>query len=272
MKTLLATNRLPLDITWTEASWSEPLCAVRAAQTVRFSPCRRAGSLGGLARRRALPNSGRGGRNFMSPAKTSPRFRAAFTLIELLVVISIIGLLAGILLPVLSAAKKKAKIAQARTEMVNLLGAINGYQNDYTSAPASKNIAGAGVDYTFTTTNNEVLFILMAKDTAPNPPNPNNSRNPQKHSYFDAKLAPNNSAPGLGSDHVFRDPWGNPYIITLDLNYDNSCDISPYIPYVKPPTVPSTPPIPGSAAIRSKGPDGKEGTNEERKDDRVSWK
>ena len=156
--------------------------------------------------------------------------------------------------------------------MVNLLGAINGYQNDYTSAPASKNIAGAGVDYTFTTTNNEVLFILMAKDTAPNPPNPNNSRNPQKHSYFDAKLAPNNSAPGLGSDHVFRDPWGNPYIITLDLNYDNSCDISPYIPYVKPPTVPSTPPIPGSAAIRSKGPDGKEGTNEERKDDEVSWK
>jgi hypothetical protein len=24
-------------------------------------------------------------------------------------------------------------------------------------------------------------------------------------------------------DGVYRDPWGNPYIITLDLNYDNKC-------------------------------------------------
>jgi hypothetical protein len=22
---------------------------------------------------------------------------------------------------------------------------------------------------------------------------------------------------------VFRDPWGNPYIISIDLNYDNKC-------------------------------------------------
>jgi hypothetical protein len=26
--------------------------------------------------------------------------------------------------------------------------------------------------------------------------------------------------PGVGTDLVYRDPWGNPYIITLDLNYD----------------------------------------------------
>lgn len=28
---------------------------------------------------------------------------------------------------------------------------------------------------------------------------------------------------GIGPDGVLRDPWGNPYIITLDLNYDNRC-------------------------------------------------
>ena len=27
-------------------------------------------------------------------------------------------------------------------------------------------------------------------------------------------------SPGVGSDGVYRDPWGNPYIITLDLNFD----------------------------------------------------
>ena len=30
-------------------------------------------------------------------------------------------------------------------------------------------------------------------------------------------------APGLGTDGVFRDPWGNPYIISVDLNYDGRC-------------------------------------------------
>ena len=260
MKTLPATN-LPLDITWTEASWSEPLCAVRAAQTVRFSPCRRAGSLSGLARRRALPNSGRGGRNFMSLAKTSPRFRAAFTLIELLVVISIIGLLAGILLPVLSAAKKKAKIAQARTEMVNLLGAINGYQGDYTVAPVSRDTtaAAAGRDFTFGVTNAEVFVIIMDKEVGVNV---GHARNPQKHSYFDAKLAPNDKSSGLDSLNNFRDPWGNPYIITLDLNYDNKCDMAAPFGIV-----------PGSAAIRSRGPDGMDwnGSGKKYGDDVVSW-
>lgn len=96
----------------------------------------------------------------------------------------------------------------------------------------------------------------MAKDTAPNLPNPGNSRNPQKHSYFDAKIAPNNSAPGLGSDYVFRDPWGRSYIITLDLDYDNSC------------SVPGYGPLPGSAAIHSVGPDGIDGNA----DDVLGWK
>src|SRR5439155_9457342 len=30
-------------------------------------------------------------------------------------------------------------------------------------------------------------------------------------------------SPGVGLDGVFRDPWGNPYIISLDLNSDNKC-------------------------------------------------
>jgi hypothetical protein len=55
---------------------------------------------------------------------------------------------------------------------------------------------------------------------------------------------------------VFIDPWGSPYIITLDLNYDGKCmDYalnSMYSNNVPNPTVPWL--IPGEAIVWSFGP------------------
>jgi len=53
--------------------------------------------------------------------------------------------------------------------------------------------------------------------------------NPQQTSFFNAKAGTTNAAsngggsPGIGPDEVLLDVWGSPYIITLDLNYDNKC-------------------------------------------------
>lgn len=59
--------------------------------------------------------------------------------------------------------------------------------------------------------------------------NKGHTLNPQQHKYLDGFKDVGWTRPGVGKpagigpDGVLRDPWGNPYIITLDLNYDNRC-------------------------------------------------
>ncbi len=163
----------------------------------------------------------------------------AFTLIELLVVIAIIGILAGMILPALSAAKKKAQVKQAQIDMKNLQAAIASYENSYSRFPVTN--APASGDWTFgypgkvnplppeaaiTMTNSDIIKILM---DIPDGVNAGHQRNPQQHAFLDPKQVSDTNSPGVSTiDWQFRDPWGNPYIITLDLDYDNKCDDALY--------------------------------------------
>jgi len=86
---------------------------------------------------------------------------------------------------------------------------------------------------TYETSNAEVMSalcdIVEFRNGELSPNKREHLLNPKKNPYLeltlvDAPKQPNQPAkPGLGWDGVYRDPWGNPYIISLDLNYDGRC-------------------------------------------------
>lgn len=58
--------------------------------------------------------------------------------------------------------------------------------------------------------------------------NRNNALNPERKNYLNVKDKPRKvngvdtgEPGGVGSDGVYRDPWGMPYIISVDANFDN---------------------------------------------------
>ena len=85
-------------------------------------------------------------------------------------------------------------------------------------------------------TNAEVIAILMDVTTYPNSGAPtintNHVMNPQQKVFLNAHLSGNTSSPGVGTDLVYRDPWGNPYVISMDLNYDGMCQDTFYCQHI----------------------------------------
>jgi len=172
----------------------------------------------------------------------------AFTLIELLVVISIIAILAALLLPALAAAKTAAKKHQAQVEEQGIITAIEHYDSAYGRYPVSQSAqANANPDFTYggsvlanasfptvnTVSNAEVMAILMDMTNYPSGAATVNNgyvKNPQQTLFLSAKLSGYDPATGgqpvggVDVNGVYRDPWGNPYVITMDVNYDNLCE------------------------------------------------
>ncbi|MFH0908542.1 MAG: prepilin-type N-terminal cleavage/methylation domain-containing protein [bacterium] len=155
-----------------------------------------------------------------SPLSNIEYRNPAFTLIELLVVIAIIGILAALLLPAISSAMTRAEKARAQTDLSQIVTAIKAYYGDYGKMPVATGDNGQA-DKTYGAKNkpnnqNVVMNILRAKD---------NVANPKATVFLDV---PKESMEGADKDGLtyaaadgyYLDPWGNPYVVSMDTDFN----------------------------------------------------
>jgi prepilin-type N-terminal cleavage/methylation domain-containing protein len=137
----------------------------------------------------------------------------AFTLIELLVVIAMIAILLGLLFPAFQGVLDRAKKAQAKNDITQIVTAVNLYYAEYGKYPIVTD------DAPLANTSN-LLYTLRAVASGANASNATNTRQIVFLNIPDTK-DPTKPRGGIGSDGQYYDPWGQLYKVAIDGNYDN---------------------------------------------------
>src|SRR5438552_11243227 len=153
-----------------------------------------------------------------------PATRAhGFTLIEMIVVILVIATLAALLVPAASRTLDRAKSAQAKNDLTQIVTAVNAFYTEYGKYPIATS------DTALSSTDTADLFYTL-RAISGGVANLNNAANPRKIVFIsprDLGTAANPRA-GIGSDGQYYDPWGTTYKLAIDGNYDNQIDANPY--------------------------------------------
>ena len=176
--------------------------------------------------------------------RSPPRYKRAFTLIELLVVIAIIAILIGLLFPAFKAVQNQARQTQAKNDLTQIVTAVNAFYTDYGKYPTSQT-----TDYVFGpgggSANNVLFNELQGCPTTGVPPptcSANSTLNTRQIVFISPPAVKTPASPrsGIATQAAtvnpcfsaavgeFVDPWGTPYNVETDGNYDNQITTNPY--------------------------------------------
>lgn len=147
-----------------------------------------------------------------------------FTLVELLVVMAIIAILAAAAFSIGPAAMNKARKLSAKNDATSIVQAVDQFYAEYSALPdPGTNSADVEFD-TLSANGTTLLEILAGLDDS--------GQNARKIRFFSGKEASNRkdgieySADGLSITNMY-DPWGRPYYIYLDYDYDERMVFTP---------------------------------------------
>ena len=161
-------------------------------------------------------------------------------LIRAILAIFITAVVAGLLFPVGFGPHEPSRKAEARIAAIALTAALKACYAEYGHWP---DFAGDGL-FLDEPRQGQLLRVLCAKDEI---------NNPRKIIFFESKDATESSGKYRGGIRretgVFYDPWGQPYRLALDADYDGTI-ANPY---------PDDGPITASVIVWSLGKDGQQG-------------
>ncbi|MBA3273424.1 MAG: type II secretion system protein [Chthoniobacterales bacterium] len=192
-----------------------------------------------------------------------PHRNQAFTLIELLVVIAIIAVLMGLAFPAFQSVQNSAKKTQAKNDLVQIVTAVNAYHTEYGKYPLPASATG---EYIYGSGNtSKVLFDAMRGLDA--------TINPRQIEFIKPPDAKDTTKPRSGmapaANGQFYDPWGKPYVVKIDADYNNEVP-NPYSANAG-----ATPNLRAGVIAWSLGKDTAGGSGDKNastaKDDVISW-
>ncbi|HJT81801.1 MAG TPA: prepilin-type N-terminal cleavage/methylation domain-containing protein [Chthoniobacterales bacterium] len=164
------------------------------------------------------------GRRLSAPRRVETLRRDGFTLIELLIVITIIAVLVGIAFPAYQGIQNRARIAQVKNDLTQLVTAVNAYFTDYGKYPLPAASQGFNEDFTYsydgegTPPNSDLIKILQNEESK-------KADNPRGVVFLSAPPAKADGAYGIqpegaSKEYLFLDPWGHAYSVCIDSDYN----------------------------------------------------
>lgn len=148
------------------------------------------------------------------------RVRGRLSWPEWILLFTLVLFLLSTIVPAIFFFRGRARLEMARHDISVLSLAILRYQREYGTWPAKSTQGGADTRFGRERPNAELMSVLRAETTDVNR---SEELNPQRMVFLEVETYQQGWS-GLDSRGEWLDPWGSPYQVVLDSNYDTAAE------------------------------------------------